>query len=135
MTQISVRRKGKVIKVREPTVEDLIALMSDQYETERSNIIEDLEASGASGSERLAALQEHRKTRGLTGNLMRSAFSLEGAVKIIRWVAEGKTADELLQGTPEETVRLALQLLGFEDDDEQSQESSTEGKVPEAAAE
>ena len=94
--------------------------MNDQYERERADLIEDLETAQASPQERMRALKEHRQTKGLTGNLMRSAFSLEGALKIIEWVCDPEDLEGIKSGTPEETVRLALTLLGFEDTDEES---------------
>lgn len=131
MTHITVRRKNRNHKVPEPSVGDLIALMDNLYDRERAEILCDLEDAQAAPEERMKALCEHRKTKGLTGNLMRSAFTLDGAVRIINWVVDEDEAALLLDCDPEETVRLALRLLGFEDNDEPSAEGKAE-TVPEA---
>jgi hypothetical protein len=122
-----VRHKSKEYKVVEPTVEDLIALMDDQFSREREDLIADLEAANASSEERLRVLSDHRRTKGMTGNLMRSAFSLDGAVRIIKWCCEPDMADNLTNGTPEQIVRNALLLLGYEDVEQE--ESDAEKKA------
>ena len=127
MTHISVRHKSKTYKVPEPTVEDLIALMDDQFSREREELLADLEAAQAAPEERLRVLSDHRRTKGMTGNLMRSAFSLDGAVRIIKWCCEPDMANTLTNGTPEQTVRNALLLLGYED--VETEENSAEKKV------
>lgn len=126
MTHISVERRGKTFHVPEATVADLIAMMDEQYVEDRIGLLADLEEINADDELRMQKLKELRDTKGLTASLMRSAFNLTGAMRIIRHMVESPEVDEILKGEPDELVWLALRILGFEADEE---EASAEGNA------
>mgnify|MGYP003118779336 CR=1 FL=1 len=137
MTHISVERQGKTFHVPEATIEDLIALMEEQYSQDRIDMLADLEEIGASDELRLEKLKELRDAKGLTAALMRSAFNLTGATRIITYMVKSPDREAVLDGTPDEVVWLALRILGFESNDsDEPIEEAEEGKVlasPEAS--
>ncbi len=130
MTHISIDRNGKSYHVPEASVGDLMSLLDQQFEASRIELLKDLDDVQATAGEKIVALKELRATKGLTSNLMRSAFELEGATKIIKYVCKPEDADAILDASPDDLVWLALKILGFEpkDPDESDDEESGEGK-------
>ena len=131
MTHISIDRNGKSYHVPEANVSDLMSLLDQQFEASRLDLIKDLDDIQATAGEKIVALKELRAAKGLTSNLMRSAFELEGATNIIKYVCDPKDVDSVLDATPDDIVWLALKILGFEPSDpsdEDEEEASEEGK-------
>jgi hypothetical protein len=83
MSKIVVKRDDKTFHLEKATVQDVIDLMDEMHKEKRAELLEDLDAAGVTGGEKIEALSELRKTKGITSDLVRSAFTLNGAKKII----------------------------------------------------
>ena len=93
--------------------------------SERIELISDMEAMNASESAKLDAMRDLRDRRGMTSDLIREAFTLPGARSIIEHVADPDDHESLLEEPPDELVRLALQILGFDMDDADVEEADS----------
>ncbi len=127
MTHISIDRNGKSYHVPEATVSDLMSLLDQQFETSRLELLKDLDDVKATAGEKIVALRELRATKGLTSNLMRSAFEIKGATNIIKYVCSPDDVDAILDAAPDDLVWLALKILGFEPTDPSEEDEGEEG--------
>tara|TARA_R110002012_G_scaffold30807_2_gene92793 strand:+ start:251 stop:673 length:423 start_codon:yes stop_codon:yes gene_type:complete len=125
MSHITVDREGKTYHVPLATVQDVIDLMDSTYSKRREELLVDLKAVEASPTEKLQALAELRERKGLTTDLMREAFTLDGACAIIQHVAKPDDHNALIDVAPDKVVELALLVLGFTlDETDESKEGS-----------
>lgn len=113
MSHVTVERNGRTFHVQLAKVQDVIDLMDANYARRRKELIEDLEAMKASPEDKMKALAELRDRKGLTADLMREAFTLEGACSIIRHMANPDDYEAVIDGAPDKIVELALLVLGF----------------------
>lgn len=127
MTHILIERDGETLKIPEATIGQLISMTEEQYRQDREMLLADLNAVNASDEAKLAALEDLRNERGLTAKMARKAFTLDGAVEILKVVAEPNDVKKLLGSDKDELTYLALRVLGFQQqDDEQESETDTE---------
>ena len=110
-SKIVVKRKGKTIHVAQARVQDVIDMMEANHRELRDDLIADLDASGIGDAEKLKALEELRAKKGITSDLIRSAFTLPGARRIIEHQTEPADIDAVMDTTPDMLVELALQIL------------------------
>jgi hypothetical protein len=61
----------------------------------------------------------------MTSDLIREAFTLPGARSIIEHVADPGDHEALLEESPDEVVRIALQILGFNMDTAEGEEADS----------
>tara|TARA_S200002703_G_scaffold152917_1_gene153854 strand:- start:286 stop:711 length:426 start_codon:yes stop_codon:yes gene_type:complete len=135
MSHVIFERDGKTIRVNEATVAEVIGLMDHQFERQRKELIEDLEAVNASEDLKLEEVKKLRDEKGLTSKLIRYAFTLRGAIDVIQYVVPEEKREECLNAEPDEIVWLALRLLGFNmsDQSEQSEEDESEDPTKDRA--
>jgi hypothetical protein len=129
MSHITVDRAGKTIHLPLATVQDVIDLMDASYARKRRDLIEDLDALGVSGEDKVKAMSELRERKGMTTDLIRDVFTLAGAQSVIKHCAKPEDLDELLNEAPDQIVQLALEVLGFDVGDT-SEESAEDGASP-----
>lgn len=101
------------------SVRDMIEVGDAAWHWERANLIADLEASGATTEQRLAALKEQSARRGTALILLVASMRIEVAEEIIRRAlkAIGSTPDRhLSMCTPAKLIQTAQALLGYEPD-------------------
>ena len=122
MSHLTVKRNAKTYHVPMATVQNVIDLMDANYAESRKALIEDLKAMDASDEAKIKAMDDLRQRRGMTTDLIRSAFTLAGARAILEHVVDPDEFHEVADTTPDELVQLALQVLGF-DVDAESDES------------
>lgn len=136
MTHITVTRSDKTHRVPCATVGDLLDLMQELLSMEREKLLLDLEASGATSEEKSKALAELRTEYGLTAKVMQSAFSLEGAVAIIKHLTDPEDWESILKAPADDLVYLALRTLGYEasDEDPDKESQSAEGNEGQTGA-
>tara|TARA_R110000824_G_scaffold367453_4_gene556637 strand:+ start:227 stop:613 length:387 start_codon:yes stop_codon:yes gene_type:complete len=120
---IVLQRNGRTIQVPEATIGQLISMMEEQYRNDRELLLADLQSLNASDDSKLAALETLRNERGLTAKMARTAFTLEGAVGILKAVANPSDIDEVLDADKDALTFLALRVLGF-----QHEETKEEGE-------
>jgi hypothetical protein len=130
MSKIVVKRDDKTFHLEKATVQDVIDLMDEMHKEKRAELLEDLDAAGVTGGEKIEALSELRKTKGITSDLVRSAFTLNGAKKIIEFKCQPGEMHGICDCAPDEVVYLALEILGF---DREAFETSEEDKKEEPA--
>ncbi len=126
MTHIIARREDKTHKVPVATVADMLSLMDGMLQDARVKLMRDLDDAKASSEDRAKALAQLRAEYGLTAKLMQSAFSLEGAVFIIRHQTPEEDWASILNAPADDLVYIALKILGYEEKDRSEQESDTE---------
>ena len=108
-------------------IQQIINLSTLRFERDRIALVNDLTDSGVQASDRLEALREHRKECGLSSVIVRSAFSIEGAIEIITEAMGGDFPEQFGSISPDEMSRLALGCIGVEL--KESDEESSEGKA------
>ena len=113
MTHVIFERGDETITVKEATVAEVIGLMDDQFDRQRKELIEDMESVGASSDLMLDEVKKLRDEKGLTSKLIRHAFTLRGAMEVIKYVVPEDKREKAMSGDPDEIVWLALRLLGF----------------------
>lgn len=109
--------------VRSPlvTVGEMMELTEAAWQDERKNLLDDLEASGASAEARLEVLREHSQRRGTALVMLIATMRLEYASDIIRrsaFKANANPETVLASMTPARMVEVAQMLCGYERADE-----------------
>lgn len=134
MQPIPVTIADETVLVPRLRVQQVIDLQTLRHESDRRDLIRDLEEAGVPAEDRLARLREHRETAGLSSVIVRAAFTVSGAFQIIRLAMGGEFPESFAGLEPTELSRIALQCLGLDledfGDDDQS-ESRAEGKEAE----
>ena len=128
MSHLTVQRHGKAYHVPLATVQDVIDLMDANYAKKRVELLADLDDMNASEETKLKAMAEIRERKGMTTDLIREAFTLPGARSIIQHVAKTEDHAAILEDAPDQIVQVALQVLGFTVDEQNSEE---DGERPE----
>lgn len=126
MEPIAVPVADGTILVPRLKVQQIIDLAALRHEAERRELVLDLEDAGVPAEERLERLRTHRKEIGLSSVIVRSAFSLEGAYRIIKYAMGGEFPSELEGMDPSNLSSLALACIGIDLDD--LSEGGAEGK-------
>jgi len=125
MEPVAVTTAEGTILVPRLTVQQIIDLIAFQSEQERQSILRDLKDAEATSSEKLARLEQHRKESKLSGTIIRYAFDLDGARKILE-TALGEIPSSIASLDPSNLSKLALSCLGVDLDE--YVEGSSEGK-------
>tara|TARA_R110001592_G_scaffold122620_3_gene329549 strand:+ start:2868 stop:3269 length:402 start_codon:yes stop_codon:yes gene_type:complete len=125
-SKVVVKREGKTIKVAQARVQDVIDMMEANHRELRSDLIADLEAGKIDDAGKVKALEELRAKKGITSDLIRSAFTLPGAKRIIEHQAEPDDLEQLLNTTPDRIVELALQVIGWDPEPEEEAKGEDE---------
>ena len=127
MSHVTVKRHGKAYHVPLATVQDVIDIMDANYAKARTELLADLEAMSATEEARLQAMKEMRESRGMTTDLIRQAFTLEGARAVVEHVVDPELHAAVMDSTPDELVQTALTILGFDmaDDSDEAVENKT----------
>ncbi len=126
MEPLAVTINDETILIPKLKVQQVIDLTAQASEIERQAIIRDLEDAQASATERLERLEKHRKESGLSSTIIREAFDLSGARRIVS-AALGEFPESLDHMDPVNLSRLALGSLGVDLDT--YVEGSAEGKA------
>lgn len=138
MQPIPVTIDDDTLLVPRLRVQQIIDLTTLRHESDRQDLVRDLEEAGVEAEERFAKLREHRDQAGLSSIIIRSAFTVQGAFQIIRLAMGGEFPESMAGMEPTELSKIALQCLGlnledFESDSED--ESRAEKKTPETIGE
>ena len=123
-------RDGETIRLSEATIAEVIGLMDHQFDKQRKELIEDLEAVDASSELKLEEVRKLRDEKGLTSKLIRYAFTLRGAMDVIEYVVPEEKREKALGGDPDQIVWLALRLLGFNMSDNEEEGEKAEAENP-----
>ena len=118
MTHILIERGDETLHINEATVADIIGLLEHRHSQARADLLADLEEISATEEAKLEALAKLREDKGMTSALVRSCFTLSGAVDVIKYVVPPEQHERVLDAEPDDVVLLALRVLGFEVDDE-----------------
>lgn len=102
--------------------------MDQVYEARREELLEDLDSSGAGTLEKMQALAQLREDRGSVSLLMKSAFTLHGAIEILKHLTDSSDHESLNEVPMDKLVLVALRSIGFEQSDDDSDEDE-EGKA------
>jgi hypothetical protein len=129
MSHVTVHRQGKAYHVPLATVQDVIDLMDATYSINRAELIADLDAMSASEDAKVKAIREMRSRKGMTTDLVRQAFTLNGAQMIVEHVVEPEKHEAIMDTTPDDLVQTALLILGF-DMNEESENDGTDKANP-----
>ena len=114
MQKIPVTVGEETILIPTLRVQQIIDLATLQHDRDRKQLLEDAEDAGLDSNEKMEMLQEHRKERGLSATIIRSAFSVDGAYKIIRSALDGEFPSELETIDAKELTTIALGCLGVD---------------------
>ena len=126
MEPIAVPVDYGTILVPRLKVQQIIDLAALRHDAERRELVQDLEDAGVPSEDRLERLRAHRKEVGLSSVIVRSAFSIDGAYRIIKYAMGGEFPSELDSLDPSNLSKLALACIGVDLDD--LTEGGAEGK-------
>ena len=131
MNPIPITIGGETTLVPRLRIQQIIDLSTRRFEKDRLDLVSDLNDAGVDAVERLDQLREHRKECGLSSVIVRSAFSVEGAISIVSAAMGGELPEQFASISPDEMSRLALGCIGveLEDKTEDKAERSAEGKA------
>ena len=104
------------------TPRQIIKIGDSLWSEKRIRLIQDLKDADIGSVERIKAIQDHEKKRGLMSEIMQYAMCVHGVREIIAEASKSETAtnaeglpDNFI-GTNEESMLIALELLGVEID-------------------
>ena len=127
MNPIPITIGGETTLVPRLRIQQIIDLSTRRFERDRLDLVADLNDAGVDAEQRLDQLREHRKECGLSSVIVRSAFSVEGAIEIVTDAMGGELPQQFASISPDEISRLALGCIGVEL--EEKAEGSAEGKA------
>ena len=90
------------------------------WSEKRKRMIQDMKDAEVESAERMKALQELDDKRGLMSEIILYAINMKGSLDIISEASKGKNAENAdglpdnFEGTAEEAMRIALDLIGAE---------------------
>ena len=130
MQPIPVQVGDETILVPTLKVQQVIDLATLQHDRDRRLLLDDAKDAGLDPEAIVGLLREHRKEQGLSATIMRSAFTVEGAFRIIRCALDGNYSEEFENIDPNRLSNIALACLGVDLDEltESENESGTEKK-------
>ena len=128
MQPIPISVGETTILVPRLTVQQVIELSVLRDEEDRRSLISDADEAGLDPDSKMAVLRVHREQRGLSSLVVRSAFSIDGAYRIVKMAMGGTMPAELETYDPSDLSTVALGCLGV-DLDELVDDSSAEGKA------
>ncbi len=129
MEPIPVSVGDSTVLVPRLTVQKVIELTVLRDEEGRRAILEDASDAGLDPNERMDLLKKHREQRGLSSSIVKSAFSVDGAYRIVKQAMGGTWPPEFESMDPTDLSTVALGCLGIDLDEFVSAESSAEGKA------
>ena len=98
----------------------MIAIGDRLYSEKRKRLIDDLKDAEVDSAERVVALQELNKSRGMMSELVGHAVTPFGALEIIEEASKSKNSEKAdglpdsFVGTSEDAVKIALELVAAE---------------------
>ena len=107
----------------------MIAIGDRLWSEKRERLIDDLKDAEIDSLERVSALRELDKSRGMMSEVVHYAITVTGAIEIIAEASKSKTAEnaeslpDSFMGSSEEAIKIALGLIGAELEEEPSEES------------
>ena len=111
------------------TVQQVIELGVLRDEEVRRALIEDADAAGLEPTDKMELLRKHRDQRGLSSAIVKSAFSVDGAYRIVKRAMGGTWPSAFESMDPSDLSTLALGCLGIDLDEFVSGESRAEGNA------
>ena len=128
MNPIPITIGGETTLVPRLRIQQIVDVATKRFEQDRLNLVDDLSDAGVEPAEKLEALREQRKEYGLSSVIVRSAFSVSGAIDIITEAMGGDLPEQFASISPDNMSRLALECIGVELEEDKA-EGSAEGKV------
>ena len=126
MKKKSFKLGGQEILVARLGVQQVMDLTESLDAEDRDALIRDLDAAEVTGEQRLQALREQSASKGLVSNLIKSAFTMKGAMRIIASIDDMESWP-ISEATPDQISEIALHSLGFDlSDFEESAEKKDE---------
>jgi hypothetical protein len=107
------------------TPRQMISIGDCLWSEQRKRMIQDMKDAEVESAERMKALQEHDAKRGMMSEIIHYAINLQGSLEIISEAAKGKNAENAdglpdnFEGTAEEAMHIALELIGAQLDIQQ----------------
>ena len=107
------------------TPRQMISIGDCLWSEQRKRMIQDMKDAEVESAERMKALQQHDAKRGLMSEIVHYAINLHGSLEIIAEASKGKNAENAdglpdnFEGTAEEAMHIALQLIGAQLDNNQ----------------
>ena len=117
---------SKSMQVGRLSVRQVTSLMDAMYDRERVRLKADLDDAGVDTKLKLEKLQELREECMLTGTLLKSCFTLSGAMEVIAYAFDNEPPADFDNCDSDMVTNVAAFLIGFDLDE--LQESSAEGK-------
>ena len=127
MTHLHIENKGKTTLIKVAQIRDVLHIMEEVYQQRRTELLQDLELSGADTDVKMQALRDLRDERGSVSLLMKSAFTLEGSLCILKHLCKPEDHESLQDVPMDQLVIVALKSIGFEPS-ENDTDDGEEGK-------
>ena len=98
----------------------MISIGDRLWTEQRKQMILDMKEAEVDSAERMVALREHERKRGLMSEIIGHAVTTHGALEIIAEATKSEHAENAeglpdnFDGTSEDAIRIALELIGTE---------------------
>jgi len=112
----------------------MIAIGDRLWSEKRERLIGDLKDAEIDSVERVSALSELDKSRGMMSEVVHHAISVAGAMDIIAEASKSETAEnaeslpDSFMGSSEEAIKIALGLIGAELEEEPDEAEKPKGR-------
>ena len=127
--KIEVPTTDGVAWVERLTPRQMISIGDRLWVQKRKRLIDDLKDAEIDSEQRVKALSELDKSRGMMSEIISHSIKMDGCLELIGEASKGKNtenADGLpdnFDGSGEDAIRIALSLVGAELDQEDSKKS------------
>tara|TARA_R100001594_G_scaffold150505_2_gene212032 strand:- start:10898 stop:11326 length:429 start_codon:yes stop_codon:yes gene_type:complete len=111
------------------TPRQMIALGDSLWSETRKRLIQDMKDADIESAERMKCLEEHDRKRGLMSEVIHYAVTAHGSLEIIKLASENEESEnadglpESFIGTTEDAIRIALELIGTQIDNDSNGKS------------
>ena len=132
--RIEIQTTDGVAWVERLTPRQMISLGDRIWSEKRRRLIQDLKDGEIHSEQRIVALSNLESKRGLMSMILEHAMMLNGSIEIIEEAANSKNAENAdglpdnFDGTNEDAIRIAIDLIGIEFDIEEPSESKKKSK-------
>mgnify|MGYP003125218264 CR=1 FL=1 len=120
---------GRQLQVERLTVQQISDMLGLEHDRAKTELIECLKESEVDTETRLKELKALEERKGFVTDLVRSVFTMQGAIRVIAYGNDGNFPEDYNELRPDDLTMIAMHMLGFDEKDFASTEGSAEGKA------
>lgn len=121
---------GRQLQVERMTVQQISDMLGLEHDRVKSELVQCLDESKVDSQTRLSELKALDERKGFITDLVKSVFTIHGAIRVISYANDGNFPEDYNELKPDDLTMVAMHFLGFDEKDLMASESSAEGKEP-----